>query len=164
MQPSCADTFTDDVDELRPAPSRAEQRRRARDPRPNLTEREGSVPDRLSQATVATCSFCQRPNSEVATLVAGPGVFICDSCVALCAGIIAGKPASVPQVVLWELPVTLEEVLDNLLAVAAAEAQAKQSLAAWVDKGRSMGATWTQIGEALGMARQSAWERFSGAT
>ena len=27
---------------------------------------------------------------------------------------------------------------------------------------RAQGHTWAQIGEALGMARQSAWERFSG--
>jgi hypothetical protein len=27
---------------------------------------------------------------------------------------------------------------------------------------RELGSTWATIGEALGMARQSAWERFSG--
>src|SRR5437879_6846212 len=28
------------------------------------------------------CTFCGRPNDEVAKLIAGPNVFICDSCVA----------------------------------------------------------------------------------
>jgi hypothetical protein len=30
------------------------------------------------------CSFCLRPTADVATMVAGPGVFICDSCVRAC--------------------------------------------------------------------------------
>jgi len=29
------------------------------------------------------CSFCLKPTSEVTKMVAGPGVFICDECVAL---------------------------------------------------------------------------------
>lgn len=33
--------------------------------------------------------------------------------------------------------------------------------AAWVHRLRDRGVTWTRIGEALGMARRSAWERFS---
>jgi hypothetical protein len=31
-----------------------------------------------------------------------------------------------------------------------------------VHRARALGATWARIGEALGMTRQSAWERFSG--
>jgi hypothetical protein len=31
----------------------------------------------------------------------------------------------------------------------------------WVTKARSLGATWSQIGEALNCSRQAAWERFS---
>lgn len=30
------------------------------------------------------CSFCGKPSTQVAKLIAGPGVFICDACVALC--------------------------------------------------------------------------------
>ncbi|WP_331709109.1 ClpX C4-type zinc finger protein, partial [Cephaloticoccus capnophilus] len=30
------------------------------------------------------CSFCGKTQSEVKKLIAGPGVFICDSCVSLC--------------------------------------------------------------------------------
>ncbi len=35
------------------------------------------------------CSFCGRPQSEVRRLIAGPGVYICDSCVALCNDILS---------------------------------------------------------------------------
>jgi predicted DNA-binding transcriptional regulator AlpA len=36
------------------------------------------------------CSFCGRDRTEVDRLVAGPGVQICNECVALCAGIVGG--------------------------------------------------------------------------
>jgi hypothetical protein len=57
---------------------------------------------------------------------------------------------------------TAEEALANLPLVAAASAQVEQSLVGWVWRARALGATWAQIGNALGITRQSAWERFSG--
>ncbi|MBV9631627.1 MAG: hypothetical protein JO230_26265 [Xanthobacteraceae bacterium] len=30
------------------------------------------------------CTFCKRSSNEVEALVAGPGVYICDKCIALC--------------------------------------------------------------------------------
>lgn len=38
------------------------------------------------------CSFCNKPQNEVATLIAGPGVYICDECVDLCRSIIDEAP------------------------------------------------------------------------
>ena len=35
------------------------------------------------------CSFCGKSQSQVKRMVAGPGVYICDECVALCEEIIA---------------------------------------------------------------------------
>ena len=37
----------------------------------------------------STCSFCGKPKSEVSSLIAGPGVYICNECVGLCNEIIA---------------------------------------------------------------------------
>jgi len=34
--------------------------------------------------TVLKCSFCSKRASEVAKLIAGPGVYICDECVKTC--------------------------------------------------------------------------------
>ena len=34
--------------------------------------------------SVLHCSFCNEPQDRVAKLIAGPGVYICDRCVALC--------------------------------------------------------------------------------
>lgn len=38
------------------------------------------------------CSFCNKLQSDVATLIAGPGVYICDECVELCRSIIDEAP------------------------------------------------------------------------
>ena len=35
------------------------------------------------------CSFCGKDQHQVEKLIAGPGVYICDQCIALCAEILA---------------------------------------------------------------------------
>jgi len=130
-----------------------------------------------STTVIACCSFCLKPNTQVAKLVAGHGVYICNECVALCGEIIqaelaagpppAGPPPAAPaggqpRVAPWEQEMSLEEILAALPRVAAAGQQAQEYLTHWVRKARSLGATWARIGAALGMTRQSAWERFSG--
>jgi hypothetical protein len=39
--------------------------------------------------TRCSCSFCGKRQDQVRKLVAGPGVWICDHCVALCVEILA---------------------------------------------------------------------------
>jgi ATP-dependent protease Clp ATPase subunit len=114
-----------------------------------------------SRTTVA-CSFCLKPSTDVATMVSGPGVFICDSCVALCSEIIGNKPAIMATTSRWQEDLPDEELLALLPKIAAAGAQVDRQLAIWVRNTRTRGITWTRIGGALGMTRQSAWERFSG--
>lgn len=130
-----------------------------------------------SATVIACCSFCLKPNTQVAKLVAGHGVYICNECVALCGEIIqaelaagppsagpppAGPAGGQPRVAPWEQEMSLEEILAALPRVAAAGQQAQEYLTHWVRKARSLGATWARIGAALDMTRQSAWERFSG--
>ena len=117
---------------------------------------------REGQPVIASCSFCGKPNTAVAALIAGPGVYICDECVALCQQVIDTKPASVPRVKPWQQASDLDAVLENLPRIAKAAALVEESLAGWVGRSRELGATWARIGEALGMTRQSAWARFSG--
>jgi hypothetical protein len=123
------------------------------------------MPDNDSTAATAVrCSFCDRPHTEVATLVAGPGVFICDTCVELCAGVIAGKPVrSGPALAPWDQVAELDVVLAQLGPVARTQERVDGNLTAWVDRARVLGASWARIGGALGISRQSAWERFAGA-
>jgi hypothetical protein len=66
-----------------------------------------------------------------------------------------------PVVRIWEaLPD--EEMLSHIPRVAAHIDQAEADLRSWVQELRRRGVTWIRIGEALGITRQSAWERFSG--
>ena len=116
---------------------------------------------------LASCSFCSKDYTDVGTLVAGPGVYICDECVALCGQIIAGKPKAsrrkpVQRIAPWDAEAGLDAVLASLPRVAQAGNQADYTLTQYVRKARQLGATWAVIGQTLGMARQSAWERFSG--
>ena len=108
------------------------------------------------------CSFCLKSTADLATMVAGPGVFICDSCVAVCVEIIENKPTAPPEPVSWDRDLSDEALLELLPQVAAAGAQVERQLTGYVRKARAAGLTWQRIGAALGMTRQSAWERFSG--
>jgi hypothetical protein len=58
----------------------------------------------------------------------------------------------------------LDEVdpLISLALMANAAMQLEARLEQYARFCRSEGKTWTQIGEALGMSKQAAWERFSG--
>jgi len=104
------------------------------------------------------CSFCRRDDKTVDKLIGGPGVHICDRCVEACNAILAGKPAQ--TFTGWD---SLDE--DHLLrSLAPSEATVeavRDVLQIQVDVLRKRGMSWTQIGEALGISRQAAWERFS---
>lgn len=118
-------------------------------------------PDTLTE--LARCSFCNKPDTEVDKLVAGAGVHICDECVALAASVIDGSlggPAK-QRAPVWE-SLTDVEMLSHIPRVAAHIDQAEADLRSWVQELRRRGVTWARIGEALGITRQSAWERFSG--
>ena len=114
------------------------------------------------RGTATRCSFCGKADEDVKKLIAGPGVYICDGCVQLCNEILQRPSSNRPAALPWRDSLTDEEMLHQLGRVSAASAQVDQSLQVWVDTLRSRGVTWARIGAALGMTRQSAWERFSG--
>ena len=114
------------------------------------------------KGVTASCSFCLKPSDEVAKLVAGPGVYICNECVDLCHQIIGSPPSLPTRLKSWEEELDLEAVLASLPRMAAAGAQVESNLSRFVMRARGLGATWATIGSSLGMTRQSAWERFSG--
>ena len=107
------------------------------------------------------CSFCFKSQHEVAKLIAGPAsLFICDACVDLCNQWIADKPPDIshhPK--LKDVPT--ERLLERLEAIEATVQGEGSQLQAVVDQLRAREVSWAQIGAALGVSRQSAWERFS---
>jgi hypothetical protein len=126
-----------------------------------MTTTDEARTDRTDQSC---CSFCMKPPAAVLTIVAGAGVFICNECVDLCNQIIESKPAGKQDASVkpWEQRLSDDELLAHLPKIAAVSEQVEQQLTRWVRQARSRGITWARIGEALGMTRQSAWERFSG--
>jgi ClpX C4-type zinc finger len=110
------------------------------------------------------CSFCGLPHTEVAKLIAGPGIYICDGCVNLCVGVLADEaPAEPPSLPEWA-ELSNDELLQRIPHIAASAANIEAGLRERVDQLRERGVSWARIGTALGMTRQSAWERFSRAT
>jgi hypothetical protein len=105
------------------------------------------------------CSFCVKDKETVAKLIAGPGVYICDECVGLCNLILAEETAS--EFGSWsEQPD--KELLASLARIQAVVAQTDAAVHDHVGILRDRGISWTRIGEALGVSKQAAWERFSG--
>lgn len=99
-------------------------------------------------------------------MIAGPGVYICNECVGLCNDILRSEQhepsESDTRLSAWEEGMADEQILDQLPRVAAAGAQTEASLQRLVTILRERKVTWARIGTALGMTRQSAWERFTG--
>ena len=112
------------------------------------------------------CSFCAKPSSAVAKMIAGPGVFICNECINLCSDILLEElqSSSPPQTRLpaREEAMTDEEILALLPRIASLSEQTNASLQRLVTVLRGRRVTWARIGAALQITRQSAWERFSG--
>jgi ATP-dependent Clp protease ATP-binding subunit ClpX len=129
------------------------------------------MPAKLFADRILNCSFCAKPEPEVSKMIAGPGVYICDQCVRLCEDLLAQEaarsaepdPTTAPESP--EIPVadrmTDSEILDLLPRIASVSAQVDASLQVWVDRLRARGVSWARIGEAMGVARQSAWEKFA---
>ncbi|MEU8380904.1 ClpX C4-type zinc finger protein [Streptosporangium sp. NPDC048865] len=110
------------------------------------------------------CSFCAKAMTEVEKIIAGPGVYICNECVELCQAILISEAAK--PLTATEIPgpddMTDDDILEFLPRIASMGVQVDAGLRVWVGRLRDRGVAWSRIGAALGMTRQSAWERFSG--
>jgi hypothetical protein len=103
------------------------------------------------------CSFCGKAATQVARLIGGPGVHICDACVGVCTKILEATPADFAG---WDA--MADEGLLAALKSAEATVEATRSvLQAQIDELRKRDISWQAIGAALGISRQAAWERFS---
>jgi ATP-dependent protease Clp ATPase subunit len=108
------------------------------------------------------CSFCGKAQTEVRTLVAGPGVFICDECVHLCRPIIEKKNKPTTQEVPSLLPhnAPTDALLKSLAAYNGAFERIDAAMQDIADILREREVSWAIIGEALAVSRQAAWKRF----
>ncbi len=126
-----------------------------RRPRPRKADQQHVKP-----ANTLYCSFCFKSQHEVAKLIAGPAsIFICDECIALCNEYVAGRQPKVAKAATDELP--SERLLQRLQSIEQTLQGKGNQLQTVVDLLRAREVSWADIGAALGMTRQSAWERFS---
>jgi hypothetical protein len=132
----------------------------------NLTSRskwEGCMRSNLNLRSVfpkrrhLRCSFCGKPDCKIGKLIAGPGVFICDACVGVCNKILEAVP---PAFAGWEA-MTDEQLLESLKPSVATVEAVRTVLQTQVEALRTREVSWAAIGDALGISRQAAWERFS---
>ena len=103
------------------------------------------------------CSFCKKPENEVGKLLGGPGVTICDSCVGICNRILEATPSSFAG---WDAMAD-GQLLQSLKPSEAAVEGMRNVLQQQIEVLRKRGVSWSDIGAALGISRQAAWERFS---
>jgi ATP-dependent Clp protease ATP-binding subunit ClpX len=106
------------------------------------------------------CSFCLKSQHEVKKLIAGPGnLFICDECVGLCDEYVAGRT---PKIAPFKMEnISSETLLARLKPIEMTLQGMGNQLQTVVEELRGREVSWARIGEALGVSRQSAWERFS---
>jgi hypothetical protein len=129
-------------------------------------QQESRMPSTSSpiETAIAHCSFCGKPNTEVQRLVAGPGVFICNECVALCATIIEGAASDSTEEVSARRAAyrerSNEEILAALPALVRAADRVEGELAALVSRLRERGAAWDAIAGATGSSVDAVRDRF----
>jgi hypothetical protein len=109
-------------------------------------------------STTKFCSFCGDLGREDPPLFGGHGAFICGVCVADFGALLVGDRA--PRQPPW-VGMSDAELLGQLWAIAQTGFQAEDFLAEWVGLARSRGLSWTSIGQALGIPRREAQERFA---
>ena len=108
------------------------------------------------------CSFCLKSQHEVQKLIAGPGqIFICDECVGLCDEIVAGRTPKVDKAQFRIENIPSDRLLARLKPIERTLQGMGNQLQTVVEELRGREVSWARIGEALGVSRQSAWERFS---
>jgi hypothetical protein len=111
---------------------------------------------------IASCSFCNKSNAEVAKLIAGPGVYICDECVGLCQDIIAAEMSaegSADRLAAFENRPP-PEILKLLPALARTAESVEADLRRWVQKLRAGGFSWEVVASRLDMDPAAAQARF----
>lgn len=118
---------------------------------------------RKSREKTIFCSFCRKSEHEVSRLIAGPACFICGECISRCNEVLVDAKDLPPHPPRIDWPKALPD--DALLKFLGSQDKMYQELRErvqeTVDILREREVSWNDIGAALGVSRQAAWERFS---
>ncbi|MFC7624702.1 ClpX C4-type zinc finger protein [Microlunatus sp. GCM10028923] len=114
--------------------------------------------ERDAERVERRCSFCGKGDGEVDRLVAGPGAYICNDCVGLAEQLLA-KEGVASFITVDES--TDEELLARMVRLDGSREQVERAVRDHVRALRERRISWERIGRALGVSRQTAWERFA---
>ena len=112
-------------------------------------------------ATAWSCSFCGAQGGDETRLAGGLGAMICMDCLTYYHETFSDAEAT-EQIASppWE-KMTDAEMLSKLPQISAEATQVDRFLREWVKMIRERNISYAEIGKALGVSRQAAWERFS---
>ena len=113
-------------------------------------------------AAAWSCSFCGRRGSEDTRFAGGLGALMCTDCLQSFAAAFADPLNEDVRIIGWsDEELTDADMLARLPLIAATAGQVDRYLRAWVARIRERHISYAEIGKALGVSRQAAWERFS---
>jgi hypothetical protein len=118
--------------------------------------------DVASEPVLASCTFCKKSDREVNKLIAGPGVYICNECVALCDQILEQESTlerSTDRRAEY-LNRSAEEILASLPGLARTAADLQAELHRCVLRLRHRATPWDDIAAALRLSVEDTMERF----
>lgn len=108
-----------------------------------------------------SCSFCGERGRRGMRFAGGLGAMICETCVEHFHDMFrsqrALRRAAKPP---WE-SMSDTELLSNLPLISQTAEQVADFLVEWVQLARARKISWAEIGKAMGVSRQAAWERFA---
>jgi hypothetical protein len=109
-----------------------------------------------------SCSFCGKRGTDDTRFAGGLGVLMCADCVASFHAQLEAPENSGVRILGWsDESMSNAEMLARLPLIAATAGQVDRYLRLWVARIRERHISYAEIGKALGVSRQAAWERFS---
>lgn len=107
-----------------------------------------------------SCSFCGVRGTPETRFAGGLGAMMCSDCLEYYHDVFASpeKSRSITRPP-WDV-MSDEDILGKLPLISTTVTQVDDFLNEWVRLARSRKLSWAEIGTALGVSRQAAWERF----
>ena len=113
-------------------------------------------------AAAWSCSFCGKRGTDDTRFAGGLGALMCTDCLEKFGAAFAAPENAHVTIIGWsDEDMTDADMLARLPLIAATATQVDRYLRAWVARIRERHISYAEIGKALGVSRQAAWERFS---
>jgi len=109
-----------------------------------------------------SCSFCGKRGSDDTRFAGGLGALMCQDCLESFSVAIAAPENAHVKILGWsDESMPDADMLARLPLIAVTARQVDRYLRLWVGRIRERHISYAEIGKALGVSRQAAWERFS---